>query len=47
MSKKFVVVGTKSRIIKIAIPGGVKPSTLLHISCEWKISNPLQIILCK
>lgn len=37
LSNKFVVVGTKSRILKIAIPGGVNPSTQLHLSCEWKV----------
>jgi hypothetical protein len=33
LSKKFVIIGTKTRIIKIAIPGGINPSTQLHIAC--------------
>jgi hypothetical protein len=47
ISKKFVVVATKSRILKIAIPSGTKPTTLLHIVCEWKSSDVKQLILCK
>jgi hypothetical protein len=33
MSKKYVIVGTKSRILKIAVPSKAKPSTVLYINC--------------
>lgn len=40
-----MIVGTKTKIIKVAIPGGSSPSTLLHVSCEWKVNDPSEIVL--
>lgn len=45
ISKKFAIIGTKNRIIKIAIPSGSNPTTSLVICLEWKVQNPQQIIL--
>lgn len=45
-SNKFIIVGTKSRLVKVAIPSGSNPSTHLHKSCEWKVNNVSEIVLC-
>lgn len=39
--------GTKSRVLKIAIPGGANLSTSLLISCEWNVKDPRSILPCK
>jgi hypothetical protein len=43
ISGKFVIVGTKSRILKISVPTSANKSnkininTVMHVACEWKV----------